>query len=185
MHFYVQKDGSFSDKHDWAYQRLGALFMQYEPQFWFWEVGNLLFKLTITGVLCIVAQGSPFQVILALLICLINAMFLLRWAPYEEDSADVLAISCAITLTLSVLGGYVLMANHCDDCLTKNTIDPKVMDYGLIVMNSLPILIFIINLIRLKLGTLIDGQKEKMNETKVLPMNNGSTTTSNSSERQC
>ena len=70
-------------------------------------------------------------------------MFLLRWAPYEEDSADVLAISCAITLTLSVLGGYVLMANHCDDCLTKNTIDPKVMDYGLIVMNSLPILIFL------------------------------------------
>ena len=59
------------------------------------------------------------------------------------------------------------------------------MDYGLIVMNSLPILIFIINLIRLKMGTLIDGQKEKMNETKVLPMNNGSTTTSNSSERQC
>lgn len=29
-HFYAAADGSYSDKHDWAYQRLGAMFTQYE-----------------------------------------------------------------------------------------------------------------------------------------------------------
>ena len=80
-HFYIKDDGTYSEKHDWAYLRLGALFTQYEPQFWFWEIGNLLFKLCITGVLCIVAQGSAFQVVLALVVCMINANLLLRFAP--------------------------------------------------------------------------------------------------------
>ena len=30
IHFYVKGDGTFSDRHDWAYQRLGDLFTQYE-----------------------------------------------------------------------------------------------------------------------------------------------------------
>ena len=29
-HFYVKEDGTFSDRHDWAYQRLGDLFTQYK-----------------------------------------------------------------------------------------------------------------------------------------------------------
>jgi hypothetical protein len=30
IHFYADKEGAVSDKHDWAYQKLGAMFTQYE-----------------------------------------------------------------------------------------------------------------------------------------------------------
>jgi len=115
------------------------------PQFWFWEIGNLVFKLCITGVLCIVAQGSPFQVILALITCMINANLLLRFAPYDSESADTLSIVCAVCLSMTVLGGYVLMANE-----TMKTVDPFYMDVGLIALNVVPFVIFVVNVVRLK-----------------------------------
>jgi len=142
-HFYAKKDGTYSDKHDWAYARLGGMFTQYEPQFWFWEIGNLIFKLCITGVLCIVAQGSAFQVILALVFCMINANLLLRFAPYDSETSDTLSIICAVCLTMTVLGGFVLMANE-----TMETVNPVFMDYGLIALNVVPLVLFVVHVVR-------------------------------------
>ena len=123
------------------------MFVCCRPQFWFWEIGNLMFKLCITGVLCIVAQGSAFQVVLALVVCLINASLLLRFAPYDSESADALAIACALCLSMTVLGGYVLMANE-----TMDTVNPMYMDYGLIVLNIVPLVLFVVNVVRLKMN---------------------------------
>ena len=126
-----------------------VLFDLHRPQFWFWELGNLVFKLCITGVLCIVAQGSPFQVILALIVCMINANLLLRFAPYDSNLADALAIVCAVCLSMTVLGGYVLMANE-----TMQTVDPLYMDMGLIALNMVPFVIFAFNIVQLKAGSI-------------------------------
>ena len=123
------------------------MFVCGRPQFWFWEIGNLMFKLCITGVLCIIAQGSAFQVVLALVVCLINASLLLRFAPYDSESADALAIACALCLSMTVLGGYVLMANE-----TMDTVNPVYVDYGLIVLNIVPLVLFVVNVVRLKLN---------------------------------
>ena len=98
--------------------------------------------------LCIVAQGSPFQVILALLTCMINANLLLRFAPYDSDLADTLSIVCAVCLSMTVLGGYVLMANE-----TMKTVDPLYMDVGLIALNVVPFVIFVVNVVRLKMSS--------------------------------
>ena len=124
-----------------------------------------------------VEQGTPFQVILALLICLMNAMLLLRYAPYRTQQADTLSIICAVALSLSVLGGYVLMANDCVDCLTKGTVNPIVMDVMLVVLNVFPCIVFAVNMVRLKLGSsgvLLDHQKHihrsGESSTAVVPM---------------
>ena len=165
-HFYVKKDGTYSDKHDWAYARLGGMFTQYEPQFWFWEIGNLIFKLCITGVLCIVAQGSAFQVILALVFCMINANLLLRFAPYDSETSDTLSIICAVCLTMTVLGGFVLMANE-----TMKTVNPVYMDYGLIALNVVPLVLFVVHVVRL---IKTHGRKKRKNSSgvAVVPIDN-------------
>jgi hypothetical protein len=106
-----------------------------------------MFKLCITGVLCIIAQGSAFQVVLALVVCLINASLLLRFAPYDSESADALAIACALCLSMTVLGGYVLMANE-----TMRTVNPMFVDYGLIGLNIVPLVLFVVNVVRLKMN---------------------------------
>ena len=137
------------------------------PRFWFWEIGNLVFKLCITGVLCVVAQGSPFQVLLALLLCMINSSLLNRFAPYDSDSADTLSIACAVCLTMTILGGYVLMANE-----TMKTVNPKVLNYGLIGLNTVPLVLFVVNVVRLKLnhGVGAGKVKVKVSSTAVVPM---------------
>ena len=123
----------------------------------------MIFKLCITGVLCIVAQGSPFQVILALMLCMINANLLNRFAPYDSDFADTLSIVCAVCLTLTVLGGYVLMANE-----TMKTVDPVYMDYGLIGLNAVPFVLFVVNVVLLKLGR---NSEQPSSRVAVVPMN--------------
>ena len=141
------------------------------PRFWFWEIGNLVFKLCITGVLCVVAQGSPFQVLLALLLCMINSTLLNRFAPYDSDSADALSIACAVCLTMTILGGYVLMANE-----TMKTVNPEVLNYGLIGLNTVPLVLFVVNVVRLKLNHGVGAGKVKVkvkvvSSTAVVPMN--------------
>ena len=144
---------------------------------WFWEIINLLFKLAITGVLCILAPGTPFQVMCAVILCLINMMCLLRWSPYESYQADILSMVCASCLALTVLGGYVALANE-----TMFTVTPKNLDIGLVVLNSLPLPLFLWNIILLikdhKKTTkeLPQTRKSKSIEmtTKVQPVNSDS-----------
>ena len=146
-----------------------TLFSSFRPRFWFWEIGNLVFKLCITGVLCIVAQGSPLQVILALMLCMINANLLNRFAPYDSSSADTLSIACALCLTMTILGGYVLMANE-----TMKTVDPRFMDYGLIALNVVPFVLFVVNVVRLKVNHGVGAGKVKVkvvSSTAVVPIN--------------
>ena len=135
------------------------------PRFWFWEIGNLVFKLCITGVLCVVAQGSPFQVLLALLLCMINSSLLNRFAPFDSDSADALSIACAVCLTMTILGGYVLMANE-----YMETVDPRFMDYGLIALNVVPFVLFVVNVVRLKLTHVAESKGKVVSSTAVVPM---------------
>ena len=124
-----------------------------------------MFKLCITGVLCIVAQGSPLQVILALMLCMINANLLNRFAPYDSSSADTLSIACAVCLTMTILGGYILMANE-----TMETVDPKIMDYGMIVLNIVPFVLFFVNVVRLKLNHVVESKGKVVSSTAVVPV---------------
>ena len=125
-----------------------------------------MFKLCITGVLCIVAQGSPLQVILALMLCMINANLLNRFAPYDSSSADTLSIACAVCLTMTILGGYVLMANE-----TMKSVNPEVLNYGLIGLNTVPLVLFVVNVVRLKLTHVAESKGKVVSSTAVVPMN--------------
>ena len=115
--------------------------------------------------LCIVAQGSPLQVILALLLCMINSTLLNRFAPYDSSTADTLSIVCALCLTMTILGGYVLMANE-----TMDTVDPRFMDYGLIALNVVPFVLFVVNVVRLKLTHVAESKGKVVSSTAVVPM---------------
>ena len=120
--------------------------------------------------LCVVAQGSPFQVLLALLLCMINSSLLNRFAPFDSDSADALSIACAVCLTMTILGGYVLMANE-----TMKSVNPEVLNYGLIGLNTVPLVLFVVNVVRLKLNHGVGAGKVnvkvKVSSTAVVPMN--------------
>ena len=72
---------------------------------------------------------------------------------------------------MTILGGYVLMANE-----TMKTVNPEVLNYGLIGLNTVPLVLFVVNVVRLKLNHGVGAGKVKVkvkvvSSTAVVPMN--------------
>ena len=152
-----------------------------EEEFWYFEVLVLMFKLTLTGLFCIIARNSPFQVILAFFICAIYAMLLLRHTPYLSPSADVLALATSFALALTLLTGYVLSATSAflKDRPEELKAAVDAMDTFLIVINVIPFVIFLLNIVWRKCCIKKDvknkedsavNKKKKKGNTKIIPV---------------
>jgi len=89
--------------------RLGSLYEQYEPFYWFWEPIIILYKMLLVGALSVIEQHSPVQLFVGFLICSGYLLIVLRSAPYEDESLDKLSfftsLSLAATLLLCLLKG--------------------------------------------------------------------------------
>ena len=134
-----------------------------EEEFWYFEVLVLMFKLTLTGLFCIIARDSPFQVILAFLVSAIYAMLLLRHTPYLSPSADVLALATSFALALTLLTGYVLSAtsSFLQDRPEELKAAVDAMDTFLIVINVIPFVIFLLNIVWNKCSIMKDVKNKE------------------------
>lgn len=146
-------------------------FIADEDSFWYFEIFVLIFKLTLTGLFCIIARDSPFQTVLAFFVCALYAMLLLRHTPYLVESADLLALTTSFVLALTLLAGYVLTAtkaflNHPgqEKELEAST---AAMDTFLIVINSFPFAIFLWNCVKRAVH-----KAKSRGETKIIPVQN-------------
>jgi hypothetical protein len=93
---------------------LGGMYAQYEPSYWWFEIFLLLNKTMMCGGLVMVAPGTPLQVLIAILIMQCHLLVTLKLAPYESNGEDVSAILSSLTLTLTALGGMVLIMDSPD-----------------------------------------------------------------------
>jgi hypothetical protein len=66
---------------------------------------------------------------------------------------------------MTILGGYVLMANE-----YMETVDPRFMDYGLIGLKTVPWVLFVVNVVRLKLTHVAESKGKVVSSTAVVPM---------------
>ena len=81
-----------SGSHALVRHRLGGFYWHFEEHWYYWEVLVLVYKLLLTGLMCVVGHDSPYQTLLAFLISAIYAMLLLRESPCT--SAVLLFLSC-------------------------------------------------------------------------------------------
>jgi hypothetical protein len=65
---------------------LRILFDVYKPQFWYWEVIETIYHLTLTGVLVLINQGSALQIIMGLLFSLLFIKIYEMSSPYEDET---------------------------------------------------------------------------------------------------
>ena len=54
---------------------------------------------------------------------------------------------------------------------TMETVDPRFMDYGLIALNVVPFVLFVVNVVRLKLTHVAESKGKVVSSTAVVPMN--------------
>ena len=68
-------------------------------------------KMLMTGAMCVIAPGSSLQLLVAVLVTLIYMLLVLKTAPYEEDSEDHTSFVACLTLTLTTVGGLLLITD--------------------------------------------------------------------------
>ena len=102
-------------KHETLMLSIGSLYSSYEPQYYYWEVVEMMRKMMLTGAVQMVGAGTSAQALFAILICLAHMLFVLRTAPFEDDVDDVLQFSSALSLSLTLLIGMTLDADESGD----------------------------------------------------------------------
>ena len=141
----------------------------------------ILQKMVMTGAMCVVAQGSSVQLLIAILVMLAYMLLVLKTAPYEEDSEDWSAFVACVALTLTTIGGFALIT----DDPNAQTYESQVLGLILIGINvvciALEIFIVVVfdcdGLSQCKKicgGKVVETKNEKVdksNKTKVQPIN--------------
>ena len=74
--------------------RYGSLYMQYEKDWWYFELLDTLRRMLLTGGLVLVAAGSVGQIIAALLVSLFFLLLTARVSPFRSELDDLLAFIC-------------------------------------------------------------------------------------------
>ena len=128
------------------------------------------------GGLVMAAPGTPLQVLIATLIMLSHLLVVLKLAPYESDGEDTSSFLSSLTLTLTTIGGIVLIMDGGGD-VSKKSFNSEALAYILIAITVLCIASQIGITIFVDCGVwekrCVKNKNKKSNkegETKVLPI---------------
>ena len=150
----------------------GTLYLQYEPEYWWWEVTVIFKKMLLTGAMTIVAPGSSAQLAIAILIVLANVLVVLKTGPFVDTTDDWLSFLMSLQMFATLLGGLLLMT---DDPVSP-TYDPTFMGATMVVVNSFGFLALVLSLVALHpkvrtcINTKFDENHHHSNSlTKVCP----------------
>jgi hypothetical protein len=87
----------------------GTLYLNYEPQFFWWEALELIRKLILTGAIIFIMPETPTQLAVG---CLITLAFMVLYSyaqPYEDIVDDVLQLLCQVAIFTNYFSGLLLM----------------------------------------------------------------------------
>jgi hypothetical protein len=165
-----------SPKHHIIKNALGGMYTQYEPSYWWFEIFLLMNKTMMCGGLVMAAPGTPLQVLIATLIMLSHLLVVLKLAPYESNGEDSSSFLSSLTLTLTTIGGIILMTDGNDDGSNK-TFNSDGVAYILItisvlcIASQIGITIFVdCGVWEKRCGKNKNKKSNKEGETKVLPI---------------
>ena len=164
-----------SKEHERVKASFGGLYLQYEEEYWWFEMVVVLEKMIMTGAMCVIAPGSSLQLLVAVLVTLIYMLLVLKTAPYDEDSEDYTSFIACLTLTLTTVGGLLLITDN----LSTPTYESQLLGAVLIAMSVCCIAAEIGIVVLIDCGAYEkvcghqDGSKKKVsggNKTQVLPV---------------
>ena len=115
----------------------------------------------MTGAMVVVTPGSSVQLLLAVLIMLIYMLLILKTAPYDEDSEDWSSFIASIALTLTFIGGLVLIQDNPQD----RTYEDGLLAIVLIMVNVTCVAIEVLIVLFFDCG-LLDQLKVVLNKSK-------------------
>ena len=153
-----------------------------EPKFWYFEIIIIMHKCIMTGAMVVVENGSPTQPLVAMFIELMFLLVVLKLAPYNDDLDDWSSFVCSFALTLTTLGGFLLMIPRQltgDPVISVELLTTLLMAInGLCFVYEMLVIGYVAYQDRVTAALLKKTRKKVNNNnnnspTKVLPMTNG------------
>eukprot|EP01041_Mallomonas_annulata_P004083 gene4083-8120_t len=83
---------------------LSFLYIDYEPQFWYWEVIETFRKLALTAILSVISDSIGVQLIYGILVQIVFVKVYAYYLPYESDHTDVLQEIAQYQVLLTFIG---------------------------------------------------------------------------------
>lgn len=83
----------------------GGIFSQFEPEFWYFQFVIMAAKMLMTGLLSIVAPGTPVQMLCAFFVMASLFVSIIKYQPFNNDLDDHMAVLTKIGLSFTVLLG--------------------------------------------------------------------------------
>ena len=149
-----------------------------------------LFTVMLTGAMTIIQPGSSAQLVIALLVVLLNILFVLKLAPFVDDADDYLSFLTSFQMLLTLLGGLLIKT----DDPTKPTYDAKFMGIAMIVVNSFGFFALVMSLVALhpKCRKKLNGKSQasrkmktrQLDGTKVAPVGTNNVSTVEEEEKR-
>jgi len=112
-------------------QRYGFIFKDYGPVFFYWEIWDLVRKLTMSGLLIFFDKGSADQLTLAILFSTVALVLHTRCFPYSDMASNWIQLSVLAALQLTLFGSLVLKMDS-----GSGSIDDTAVDIYLLVING-------------------------------------------------
>ena len=136
-----------SVRHEVVKYEFGALYRQFEPSFWFFELIIITQKMIMTGALSVVAQGSPLQLLMAVMFMLGFTLITLKLSPFRKSADDLMSFIVSLAITLDSLAGFVLLMDREGEHFDAATIEALLM-----AMNISVLVLIAGNMIMIKWG---------------------------------
>jgi hypothetical protein len=136
----------------------GSMYKAYEPDYWFFEIIEMMRKLVLTAGLVLVSPGSTAQIFLGILVCFFYCCATMNMKPLLDESDDHLSQAASVQLFMTLLTGLVLKV----DVSSEGRYEQMVVGGLLIFMN--------VAIIAMGLGvlgkTFVDAQMENLQAQK-------------------
>ena len=126
-------------KHEEIKYEFGALYMQFTPKYWYFEIIIILNKMLMTGALSVIEPGSPLQLVLATLVMLCFTLVTLKLAPYKSSADDWTSFLVSFVITCNTQAGFVLLMDKDTRKFNPDNIDVLLMilNVGVLIVQLL------------------------------------------------
>ena len=87
---------------------LSFVYGEYAPEFFWWEVLEMVRRFLLAGLMSIVNEGSVVQIVLATLFCILYLVIQLQAKPFKNPSDDYVALASSASLAVLFFSCVVL-----------------------------------------------------------------------------
>jgi hypothetical protein len=156
-----------SERHVEVIHEYGSLYLQFEPEYYLFEVTVIFKKMLLTGALLVIGPGSSVQLVLALMVVLLNLLVVLKLMPYRDTTDDLLSFLVSLQMIITLLSALLLKTDKDND----KTYDPDMMGAGLVLINMMGLLVLVASIVALhpKVRAWINARGDHGAGTKVAP----------------